>query len=167
MGLFPPHLITLAKNTLESARKSRVRVVTAESCTGGLIAGCLTEIPGSSDVFERGFVTYSNDAKMTNIGVERKTIEEHGAVSGQTALEMAEGALRSSLADIAISVTGIAGPDGGSEEKPVGLVFIGIANHKTGNNYILKNKFDGDRTSIRLKTVVESLSALKKEIERL
>ncbi|WP_425427915.1 CinA family protein [Aliiruegeria haliotis] len=115
-----------AETLLEKARTKRHLVATAESCTGGLIAGAITEIPGSSDIFDRGFVTYSNAAKREMLGVSADTLEAHGAVSEQVAQEMAEGALAASVADIAVSVTGIAGP-GGSEHKPEGRVCFGLA----------------------------------------
>lgn len=99
----------------------------AESCTGGMIAAAITDIAGSSDVFDRGFITYSNEAKMEMLGVSPQTLQSHGAVSRQTALEMASGALARSQAGIALAVTGIAGPGGGSAEKPVGLVWFGVA----------------------------------------
>ncbi len=107
--------------------EKRFLAATAESCTGGMIAAMLTEVPGASAVFDRGFVTYSNDAKLEMLGVLPETLEQHGAVSQATALEMAVGAIANSKAGIALSVTGIAGPDGGSDDKPVGLVWFGIA----------------------------------------
>lgn len=115
-----------AAQVLDAARARRVMIATAESCTGGLIAGALTEVPGSSDGFDRGFVTYSNAAKMQMLGVRAETLDTHGAVSEQVAAEMAQGALRQSDAGIAVSVTGIAGP-GGSEHKPEGRVCFGIS----------------------------------------
>lgn len=115
-----------AAQVLDAARARRVMIATAESCTGGLIAGALTEVPGSSDGFDRGFVTYSNAAKMHMLGVRAETLDTHGAVSEQVAAEMAQGALRQSDAGIAVSVTGIAGP-GGSEHKPEGRVCFGIS----------------------------------------
>lgn len=115
-----------AAQVLDAARAQRVLIATAESCTGGLIAGALTEVPGSSDGFDRGFVTYSNAAKMQMLGVRPETLDAHGAVSEQVAAEMAQGALRHSDAGIAVSVTGIAGP-GGSEHKPEGRVCFGLA----------------------------------------
>ena len=118
---------TLAETILAEARKRHLKIATAESCTGGLIAGCLTAIPGSSDVFERGFVTYSNEAKTEMLGVRSDLIAAHGAVSVDVATAMAQGALTHSHADIAISVTGIAGPGGGSPHKPVGTVCFGQA----------------------------------------
>lgn len=115
-----------AAQVLDAARARRVMIATAESCTGGLIAGALTEVPGSSNGFDRGFVTYSNAAKMQMLGVRAETLDTHGAVSEQVAAEMAQGALRQSDAGIAVSVTGIAGP-GGSEHKPEGRVCFGIS----------------------------------------
>jgi nicotinamide-nucleotide amidase len=103
-----------------------VRIATAESCTGGLLSGALTDIPGSSTVLDRGFVTYSNDAKIGMLGVSESDLARHGAVSAETARAMAIGAIRHSRAQIAVSITGVAGPSGGSDEKPVGLVYFGI-----------------------------------------
>ncbi|WP_265499961.1 CinA family protein [Paracoccus beibuensis] len=120
--------MSVAAEVLEAARARRVLIATAESCTGGLIAGALTEVPGSSDAVDRGFVTYSNVAKMQMLGVQRDTLADHGAVSEEVAGEMAAGALRNSDAGIVISVTGIAGP-GGSEHKPEGRVCFGVAQH--------------------------------------
>lgn len=117
----------LADLFLRACARHRILAATAESCTGGLIIATLTDIPGSSSMVDRGFVTYSNDAKMEMIGVSKATLDAYGAVSRQTALEMAAGALRHSRAGIALAVTGIAGPDGGSAEKPVGLVWFGLA----------------------------------------
>jgi nicotinamide-nucleotide amidase len=165
MALFPQHLTQLAEVVLSEARRRKLRIVTAESCTGGLIAACLTEIAGSSDVVDRGFITYSNDAKMAQIGVTDETLRAHGAVSAETALEMAQGALKFSQAQIAVSATGIAGPGGATEAKPVGLVYIGIANGKTGGCFTLKNLFGGDRSAVRIETVETALTALRKEIE--
>lgn len=125
--MFPADLIVAAERLLAECRKRSLRIATAESCTGGLIAGLLTEIAGSSDVVERGFVTYSNEAKVEAIGVSASLIAAHGAVSEQVARAMAEGALTHSLADLAVAVTGVAGPGGGSAEKPVGLVHIAVA----------------------------------------
>ena len=143
--------------------QKNMRLATAESCTGGLIAAAVTDLSGSSSVFERGYVTYSNESKIEELGVQSSTIETYGAVAAQTAIEMAQGALKNSHADIALSVTGIAGPNGGSDEKPVGLVYIGIAMHNKDPEAI-KNNFDGDRMSIRQATVEKALELL---IERL
>lgn len=118
--------MTQAADVLDAARARGVMIATAESCTGGLIAAALTEVPGSSDAFERGFVTYSNAAKQQMLGIRPDTLEAHGAVSEEVAAQMATGALRNSGAGIAVAVTGIAGP-GGSEHKPEGRVCFGIA----------------------------------------
>jgi nicotinamide-nucleotide amidase len=120
-------LTDLARQVLAACEKAGIMLATAESCTGGMIAAALTDIAGSSKVVDRGFVTYSNEAKQDMLGVRSETLAAHGAVSRETALEMAAGALANSRAGIAISVTGIAGPDGGTPEKPVGLVWFGQA----------------------------------------
>ena len=117
----------LADRFLKACARHKILAATAESCTGGMIISLLTDIPGSSSMVDRGFVTYSNDAKREMLGVSAETLERHGAVSAETAREMAVGALRNSRAGIALAVTGIAGPDGGSAEKPVGLVWFGMA----------------------------------------
>jgi len=117
----------LAQAIVDKAGAEGMLVATAESCTGGLIAGALTDVPGASAVVERGFVTYSNEAKVEMLGVPMKTIERYGAVSGPVARAMARGALKNSRADVAVSVTGIAGPSGGTDRKPVGLVWFGLA----------------------------------------
>lgn len=117
----------LAAAFLDACKARKMLAATAESCTGGLIIALLTDIPGASSMVDRGFVTYSNEAKAEMLGVSPATLASHGAVSAQTALEMAGGALANSRAGIALAVTGIAGPDGGSAEKPVGLVWFGVA----------------------------------------
>jgi nicotinamide-nucleotide amidase len=117
----------LADKFLQACARRRILAATAESCTGGMIISMLTDIPGSSTVVDRGFVTYSNDAKIEMLGVSPVTLDAHGAVSREAAMAMASGALSRSHAGIALAVTGIAGPDGGSEEKPVGLVWFGLA----------------------------------------
>ncbi len=119
--------VDLAEKVLRKARGLGLKVATAESCTGGLVAAALTSIAGSSDVFERGFVTYSNEAKAEMLGVEQALIEKHGAVSADVAVAMAKGALKHSRAHMSVAITGIAGPDGGSPEKPVGLVYFAAA----------------------------------------
>lgn len=146
------NLEAAAKTLLEACRRSDVTLATAESCTGGLIAGTLTAIAGSSDVFERGFVTYSNASKAEMLGVPAMLINMEGAVSEKVACAMAEGALTKSAADITVSVTGIAGPGGGTPDKPVGLVHIACAG--TGRPTVhSRNIFSGDRTEIRGQTV--------------
>lgn len=117
----------LADRFLKACAHQKILAATAESCTGGMIISLLTDIPGSSSMVDRGFVTYSNEAKTEMLGVSPETLEKHGAVSAETAHEMAAGALKNSRAGIALAVTGIAGPDGGSAEKPVGLVWFGLA----------------------------------------
>jgi len=135
-------------------------IATAESCTGGLIAASLTEIAGSSQVVDRGFVTYSNEAKNEVIGVDMSLIEVHGAVSSQVATAMATGALAQSRADVAVAVTGIAGPGGGTTEKPVGLVFIGAA--RLGQPPLTeRHVFGGDRSQVRHETVLAAFNLLE------
>jgi len=151
--------LAIARNVLATGLEKHLRVATAESCTGGLIAAALTETPGSSAVFERGFVTYSNEAKMELLGVPAATLSAHGAVSEETARAMAEGALAHSRADAAVAVTGIAGPDGGSAEKPVGLVHFAAA-RKGKETRHLARVFPGDRAAVRAATVETALSLL-------
>ena len=122
-------LAPLARKFLETCKARGILVATAESCTGGGIIALMTDMPGSSSMVDRGFITYSNEAKQDMVGVKAVTLEVHGAVSEETAREMAEGALANSRAGITLAVTGIAGPDGGSPEKPVGLVWIGVASN--------------------------------------
>jgi nicotinamide-nucleotide amidase len=153
-------LVDEAATLLDLLRARKLKLATAESCTGGLIAAMLTEVPGSSDVFERGFVTYSNEAKAEMLSVPAALIKEHGAVSEEVARAMAEGALRNSRADIAVSVTGIAGPDGGTEAKPVGLVHFGVS--RGGETQHHEKRFgDLGRRGIRLASVAEAFAMLK------
>jgi nicotinamide-nucleotide amidase len=158
---FQAHLETRATAIIASARAAGLKLVTAESCTGGLVAGLLTEIPGSSAVVDRGFVTYSNEAKTEMLGVPAELIAELGAVSGEVALAMALGALDGSHADIAVSITGIAGPGGGSEAKPVGLVHFAAA--RTGHATVgLERRFgDLGRAGIRLASVIQALDLIE------
>jgi nicotinamide-nucleotide amidase len=145
---------------LDACRARGWKLATAESCTGGLIAAALTAIAGSSDVVDRGFVTYSNEAKNQMIGVPLPLIESRGAVSEAVAAAMAQGALSRSRAGIAVSVTGIAGPGGGSPEKPVGLVWFGLA--RTGKPPITESRiFPGDRTAIRAATVAHAFALIR------
>jgi nicotinamide-nucleotide amidase len=151
-------LLRLAETLLQRCRDARAMLATAESCTGGLIAATLTEIAGSSDVFERGYVTYSNDAKIYAIGVPAEIVTGHGAVSEPVARAMAEGALRKSRADIAIACTGIAGPGGGTATKPVGLVHIAVAG--TGQETMHQRMTYGEigRSAVRRATVEDALN---------
>ncbi len=148
----------LVKDLSDKLRAKGWMLTTAESCTGGMIASALTDLAGSSSVFDRGFVTYSNEAKMDMLGVSAETLKKFGAVSSETAKEMAQGALQNSKAQIAVSVTGIAGPDGGTDEKPLGLVYIGIAieNGVASHEY----HFQGSRAEIRQQTVEEAINLL-------
>lgn len=160
--MFAPRLTSLAATVLTEARAKGLRIATAESCTGGLIAGLLTEIPGSSDVVERGFVTYSNEAKADLLGIPMALIAENGAVSEPVARAMAEGAVQHSLAQIAVSVTGVAGPGGGTETKPVGLVHMAAA-IDGGETLHEEHRFgDIGRGQVRLKTVEAALRLLLK-----
>ncbi len=154
--MFPAETLELAGKTVSTLTGRGLMLVTAESCTGGLIAGALTCVPGSSAAVYGGFVTYANLAKQTMIDVPAALIEKFGAVSGPVARTMAEGALTKSNADIAIAVTGIAGPGGGSPQKPVGLVHIGCA--MKGKTYHIEKRFgDIGRENIRLATVKSAL----------
>ena len=141
--------------------KRGLMVATAESCTGGLITGILTEIPGSSSVVDRGFVTYSNDAKIQMLGVHTATLETHGAVSRQTAIEMVRGALSLSKADMAVAVTGVAGPGGGSDEKPVGLVHLAAASRNGTVHHREIRYGDIGRDAVRMATVRTALHMLE------
>lgn len=146
-----------ANELLNICKKRGLRLATAESCTGGLIASVITDISGSSEVFECAFVTYSNAAKEIMLGVPDNLIKQNGAVSEQVAISMAEGAIKNSLADIAVSVTGIAGPGGGSKEKPVGLVYIGFVGKK-GQKIPEKHIFNGTRQEIRKQAAEAALN---------
>lgn len=157
--MYPPDIHDLAQKVVDGYILQRQKIVTAESCTGGLVAGALTEISGSSAIVERGFVTYSNDAKVEVLGVMPELITEYGAVSEQCAEAMAIGALEFSLADVALSVTGIAGPLGGSVAKPVGLVHFGLAT-RAGTLFHYTSQFNGDRDDIRQQAVREALKLL-------
>jgi nicotinamide-nucleotide amidase len=150
---------------LALCRGKKLRIATAESCTGGLVAATLTEVPGSSDVVERGFVTYSNEAKQTMLGVPDVTLRDFGAVSRETAEAMAKGALVHSLAELAVSVTGIAGPGGGSPEKPVGLVHFAAASKRGALIHREKRFGEIGRTQVRDASVVEALAMLRELAE--
>jgi nicotinamide-nucleotide amidase len=141
-------------------RARSLRVATAESCTGGLVAAVLTEIAGSSDVVDCGFVTYSNEAKKKMLGVPPRTLKRHGAVSAETAAAMANGALKNSQADLAVAITGIAGPGGGSKQKPVGLVYFAAA-RRDGPQLACSRRFGKiGRSRVRLRSVAQALELL-------
>jgi len=161
MSLFSRRLLAEIETLLESYRQRGWRLATAESCTGGLIAAGLSEIPGASDVLDGGFVTYSNAAKHDLLGVPNDLIATVGAVSAEVAEAMAVGALARIDADIAISATGIAGPGGGTPEKPIGLVYLGAA-RRSGPARHERHLLSGDRTAIRLATVDAAIALLRR-----
>ena len=154
---------TLAEEVVELLKMDELTVTTAESCTGGLVAARLVDVPGVSEVFKQGFITYSNKAKRKLLNVKKTTLKEFGAVSEKTAREMAKGAILASGADAAIATTGIAGPDGGTEEKPVGLVYIGVS--VRGQMYVEEYHFEGERSEVRESTEQAPLALLKKGLE--
>src|SRR3954468_14028132 len=150
----------LSVRVLDACRARKWMVATAESCTGGLVAGALTEIAGSSDVVDRGFVTYSNAAKMAMLGVPEATLRQHGAVSRQTAQAMASGAMARAEVDLTVAITGIAGPGGGTAEKPVGLVHFAVATKDGGLTHREKRYGDIGRSEVRRASVIEALNML-------
>ncbi|HTH27480.1 MAG TPA: CinA family protein [Sphingobium sp.] len=161
--LLPEPLISLARRVIDTNRAAGRRIAVAESCTGGLVAAALTEIPGSSDVLEVGFVTYSNDAKKASLGVNADVLDTFGAVSIATAWAMAQGALNRSGADVAVAVTGVAGPAGGSENKPVGTVVFARAERGDNPDKVvadLKTFEDNGRAGVRLQAALCALELL-------
>ncbi|MDA1089024.1 MAG: CinA family protein [Proteobacteria bacterium] len=157
--MFGANQLNAAKAVLAACRNAGLKLATAESCTGGLISGCLTAVAGSSDVVDRGFVTYTNEAKSDMLGVPSGLIDTHGAVSEAVARAMAEGALMHSAARISVAVTGIAGPGGGTAEKPVGLVHIACA--RDGAETLHEcHVFDGGRDAVRAQTVSAALEVV-------
>ena len=157
--MFPEILIIMAEDLISACRKNGLRLTLAESCTGGLVAGCVTAVSGSSDVFDRGFVAYSNQAKMEMLGVGADILKNSGAVSEEVAIAMAIGAIANSNADISLSITGIAGPGGGADKKPVGLVHMAVARkaHETRHE---RHIFKGDRERVRVQAVESGLKLL-------
>ena len=155
-----------ATAVLKACRARGLKIATAESCTGGLVAGALTEIAGSSDVFDRGFVTYSNAAKQAMLGVPAAILERHGAVSRETAEAMATGALAHAPVDLAVAITGIAGPGGGNADKPVGLVHFAAAARDGALTHAEKRYGDIGRAEVRHKSVLQALAMLKEIAER-
>ena len=158
--MFDLNLLAEAEALLARCRAARLRLALAESCTGGLIAACLTEIPGASDVLERGLVVYANSAKMALLGVPEALLEREGAVSEAAARAMAEGALWSAPVELALAVTGIAGPGGGTKEKPVGLVHLAAARKGVATLHRAEH-FAGDRRQIRLASVAAGFALLR------
>ncbi len=150
-----------ASRVLEAFRARGLKLATAESCTGGLVAAALTEIAGSSDVVDRGFVTYSNEAKQAMLGVPAATLKRYGAVSAQTAAAMAAGALKNSLADVTVAITGVAGPGGGTKQKPVGLVHFAAAS-RDGRHAARSRRYGKiGRRRVRERSVAEALELLQ------
>jgi len=152
-------IVALAAELGRRLASRRALVTAAESCTGGLVAGAITSIPGSSGWFQRGFVTYSNEAKTEMLGVPAETLARHGAVSEETARSMAEGALRAGRANYAVAITGVAGPDGGTPAKPVGMVCFGWA-ALDGSTTSTTKRLPGDRAAVRHASVIVALQGL-------
>ena len=163
--MFSWELINQAQKLFNLAQKKNIKIVSAESCTGGLISSLITEISGSSQTFERGFVVYSNLAKNQNLSVKNLTLEKFGAVSFEIAEEMSIGAIKNSSANLSVAVTGICGPDGGSAEKPVGLVYIASFCSINNNLIIKKFNFFGDRNKNRMLSVKNAIEILINQIE--
>ena len=157
--MLPPEILARASLVLDTFRARGWKLAMAESCTGGLIVAALTSVAGSSDVVERGFVTYSNESKTELLGVPPALIAAHGAVSEEVAAAMAAGALAHSHADLAVSATGVAGPGGGTAEKPVGLVWFGSA-VRAGRPETLSHLFPGDRAAVRAASVAAAFDLL-------
>ena len=160
-----PELEERARRVLEACRRAGVRLALAEASTGGLVAACLTDIPGASAVVERGFIPYSNEAKAEQLGVPVELMVAHGAVSEEVACALAEGALARSPADLALAETGIAGPSGGSAAKPVGLVYLAVA-RRGGPCLRERHVFRGDRPAIRRAAAARALELLLSFLER-
>jgi nicotinamide-nucleotide amidase len=163
MTALAPELEAKARAVLDACAAAKLTIATAESCTGGLIAAALTAIPGSSTAVERGFVTYSNKAKTEMLGVAEALLERFGAVSDSVAVNMAEGALKQAKVGATVAVTGIAGPGGGSAEKPVGLVFIAAA-YRGKPALVERHIFPGDRDAIRLASALAAMDLLIRRI---
>lgn len=155
--------LTIEEKLVALLRNKKMTVTTAESCTGGMISATLVNVPGASRVLNEAYVTYSNEAKMRLLGVSKATLDTVGAVSEETAYQMAQGAAKAANADCAISVTGIAGPDGGTPDKPVGTVYAGF--YVCGDITVVRYQFDGDRFTVREKTVQSVLEELYSYIE--
>ncbi len=153
-------LLPRVRDLLDLLDRKKMRVTTAESCTGGLLAAALTEVPGSSTAFDRGFVTYSNEAKTDLLGVPKALLDQVGAVSEEVAIAMAEGALARTGSDLAVAVTGIAGPGGGSPEKPVGLVHFAVARKNHPTRHAVHIFADLGREAIRLSSVEQAMALL-------
>jgi len=154
--------MTLEESVVQLLKEQGLTLTTVESCTGGLFTGRLVNVQGASEVLKQGFITYSNKAKRKLIGVKKLTLKEFGAVSEKTAKEMAKGAILTTGSDVAVSITGIAGPDGGTKEKPVGLVYIGVS--VKGEMRVKEYHFTGNRAKIRESAVVAAMTLLRTSI---
>lgn len=161
MSLFPPELLRRAEQLLRQLSAAHLKLATAESCTGGLLSALLTEIPGSSEVFTHGFVTYANAAKTDMLGLPSPLIAVYGAVSEEVAVAMARDALKASGADVAVAITGIAGPGGATPNKPVGTVHIAVA-YKAKPTLHEKQRFVGDRSEVRLQAVAAAVGLVQR-----
>jgi len=153
-------IVEAARRLLDICRRKKLTVATVESCTAGLVAGTLTEVPGTSSILDRGYVTYSDEAKQEMVGVSAATLKAHGAVSPQTAAEMVRGAMARAPVDLAVSVTGIAGPDGGTPEKPVGLVYFAAASRSGALIQDEKRFGDIGRADVRKQSVLQAFRML-------
>lgn len=163
---FTSDLIAKVQKILKTAERKNLKITCAESCTGGLLSALFTEVAGSSKVFERGFITYSNQAKTDLLQVSENLLAKHGAVSPETAAAMAKGATKNSQAQIAIAITGIAGPDGASKEKPIGLVYIATYNKNSDQAIVRKFNFSGDRSEVRKSAVAAALEMVEGVLEK-
>ena len=159
-------IVEAGKKLLDICKRKNLLIATAESCTAGLVSGTLTDIPGVSSMLDRGFITYSNQAKREMLGVSGETLDRHGAVSKETAQEMARGALKNAPVDLAVSLTGIAGPDGGSEEKPVGLVHFAAASREGQFVHVEKRFGAIGRAEVRKRSVLQAFRMLHDLAER-
>lgn len=162
--MFPDRLLNLARLVLDDADQRRLKIATAESCTGGLLSALFVEIPGSSKVFERGFVTYSNKAKEEMLGIPGDMVADYGAVSEPVARLMAEGALEESRANIAIAITGVAGPGGGTKFKPVGTVHFALARENAPIRHRMEEFGDIGRNEVRMASVETALKMLQESL---
>lgn len=161
--MFPKPLLDKAARALEAAKAAGVRIVAAETCTAGLVCGCLTSVPGASKIFERGYVLYHDSAKATGLGVPEDVSRAHGAVSAEVTQALAEGALKNSGAGVAVAVTGYAGPGGGNEKNPVGTCYIAAA-RQGQPTLVERHVFPGDRDAVRLAAVGAALDLIVRRL---
>lgn len=164
-SLFSKAICTKANHIMNACKKNGTKLAVVESCTGGLLGAVLTELPGSSSMFTHGFITYANEAKQEMVGVKKTLLTKYGAVSAEVAKAMAEGALKASSADIAVAITGVAGPDGGTKTKPVGLVHFACA-MKRKKTLSVKKNFKGDRSAVRMSAVDAALDIILAELKK-